>query len=153
MFHESLEHRRLLSVSFSGGILVVRGGAGDDVINVSTDSAGGRIVVQDNSSIRRFSTSDVILKAIDDAGLTVKDVDGFTTYSIDRNMPVDIARAIRPTPPTRPTSPRPEPSMAKGVVRPDFESLVGANWPAKLGVSAITMSSAKSTATGSPAAK
>ena len=37
---------------------------------------------------------EAVLKAIEDAGLTVNDVDGFTTYSMDRNMPVDIARAI-----------------------------------------------------------
>src|SRR5438552_17601786 len=61
MFNEPLERRRLLSVSFAGGILVVRGGAGDDVITVSADSSGGRIIVQDNTSTRRFNTSDVIL--------------------------------------------------------------------------------------------
>ena len=37
---------------------------------------------------------EVILKALDDAGLTVKDLDGFSAYANDRNQPSDLANAL-----------------------------------------------------------
>ncbi|MBI2863544.1 MAG: hypothetical protein HYX94_03170 [Chloroflexi bacterium] len=37
---------------------------------------------------------EAILKAIEDAGLSVKDIDGFASYSMDRNEPVAIATAL-----------------------------------------------------------
>ena len=58
---ELLEQRRHLSVSLASGILRIRGGEGDDVVLVEHDAGGGRIVVHDNTSIRRFNTSDVVL--------------------------------------------------------------------------------------------
>src|SRR3954471_4743017 len=57
---EILESRRLLSISFSNGIIGVRGGAGDDVVSVSLNENGGRVVVKLNTSVRRFNTVDVI---------------------------------------------------------------------------------------------
>lgn len=37
---------------------------------------------------------EAILKALDDAGLTVKDLDGFASYSDDRNDPTSLATAL-----------------------------------------------------------
>ncbi len=37
---------------------------------------------------------EAVLKAVDDAGLTIKDVDGLVTYSIDRNSPMAVAQAL-----------------------------------------------------------
>ena len=64
MFTEPLERRRLLSVALLNGILRIRGGVGDDVITVSTDAGGGRIIVHDNASVRRYNTADVIFISI-----------------------------------------------------------------------------------------
>ncbi|MBI4332029.1 MAG: acetyl-CoA acetyltransferase, partial [Chloroflexi bacterium] len=37
---------------------------------------------------------EAVLKAIEDAGLTVKDIDGICSYSNDRNEPTMIATAL-----------------------------------------------------------
>src|SRR5215212_10798245 len=58
---ETLEARRLLSVSFADGILRVRGTDADDVISVEADETGNRLAVRDNASVRRFNTADVRL--------------------------------------------------------------------------------------------
>ena len=56
---EALEFRRLLTVTFDQGYLKVRGGEGDDVIFVEFNEELTRVVVRDNTSIRRFNVSDV----------------------------------------------------------------------------------------------
>lgn len=37
---------------------------------------------------------EAVMKAVDDAGLSIKDVDGLVTYSIDRNSPMAVAQAL-----------------------------------------------------------
>ena len=37
---------------------------------------------------------EAILKALDDAGLSTDDLDGFSTYSMDRNAGIDLAAAL-----------------------------------------------------------
>ena len=47
---EPLEPRRLLSVAVTGGVLSIRGTAGDDVISVAFNPEETRIVVTDNGA-------------------------------------------------------------------------------------------------------
>src|SRR5262245_9127985 len=54
---ETLEDRRMLSASLVGGILKVTGGAGDDTINLSTDTT--RITVGINGVNKRFTRAQV----------------------------------------------------------------------------------------------
>src|SRR4051812_44623927 len=61
---EPLEPRRLLSASFAGGVLSIRGTSSDDVISLAFNPEETRIVVSDNGAIRRFNISDVHLIVI-----------------------------------------------------------------------------------------
>src|SRR5436309_1793880 len=56
---EILESRQLLSISFTDGFIVVRGTEGDDVVIVSFNETGSRVVVKLNTSTRRYNTADV----------------------------------------------------------------------------------------------
>src|SRR5688500_12529607 len=52
---ETLERRRLLSISFAANLLRINGTSSDDFVSVSLDESGTRIVAQLNTSFRRFN--------------------------------------------------------------------------------------------------
>ena len=56
---ETLEQRRLLSVSLVEGRLEVRGGSGADAITIDFTNEGNRVAVFDNGKIRRFDRTDI----------------------------------------------------------------------------------------------